>query len=1132
MLYWVTGAILLVYLFVVWFFAGWLNPPGSGVLVLRIGLWLLGLLGAGFTAWWLRRQEKAAKGSDAGGGPSAATTEVDLLVRDAARKLKSSAMGRGASLRNLPLIFLVGDPGSAKTTSILHSALDPELLAGHVYQDNKVVPTRVANFWYTRQAVFVDGGGSLFSQPDLWRRLIKLVQPGRVASAGKQQQAPRAAIVCFDCESFLRPGAPEATLSAARRLGTRLLEISQLLGISFPIYVLFTRADRIGARDTGGSAFVDYVGGLTKDETSQVLGVTLPVRSLQATGVYADEETRRLEKAFDELFYSLSEKRIDLLSSANQAEKLPGIYEFPRELRKLRKTLVQFLVDLARPSQLSVNPFLRGFYFSGVRPTVIEDVAATLPEAQASDTGYGSNATVVFGAGGMRAPEPMATPRVSGSRKVPEWVFLSQLFNEVLLKDRVALSASGFSSRVSVFRRIAFASVIGIALTFAAGFLTSFIENSIQNSHVKQAVKDVRAIQTTPGQTPTTSQLQILDRLRQELEPLSAYHNPPKDIPWGLGWWLYSGDYFYGDVRAVYFDQFRTLLFGETQGKLLTVQNGSYEATYYPLKAYLLTTWNSDKNKGQGDFLPAKLYDTWAAGKTVDDPALPALVRRQFDFYSHELSIANPYPNAQSPVPAIARARAVLVNSGVNRQYYQQLRDGVNQKVQRADFCRQFDAHDLLACPHDVEGAFTADGFTQMQAAIDHKAIVSDDWVLNTQGSQKLDEASIRSQIRQQYIQDFIQQWRTVVQSTQFKAYGSLPDASAKLNKLSSTTNPIMSFFWFVSKNTSVDEPAITEAFQPFQSTVPSTTPFNQVTLGNEKYLDALGAVQSVIKVLADSPGSSDPQTVPVNIEKIEDAAKAVGTIKTRYHHNDFHMDDGATNLLKAPFVSAEAVVKKTPNGVGKEEGKSFCAELKELESFYPFDPKGADLPIDKLNSVFAPTSGSLWKLYSSHSLDKVLPKPYDPNGSGKVSRQFAEFFRRAAGVTSSLYGDSPTPHATYSVRLAHSDVGGITLKIGGTTVPDTGQTPLVWTGATTDEVHASLSGLSLGDHEGPWAIFKFISASIRTPNGTNTYDLEFVPQQNGKNINTGSKQTYTYEIKFQGGDPLLGFSKLGCVAP
>src|ERR1700752_192555 len=280
MVYWITVAVLLIYLVLAWFLGTWANPPGAGIWVLRIGLWLLGLLGAGFSVWWFRRQAKAS-GSDFTPMPAAATGEVDLLVRDAVRRLKSSPLGRGASFGNLPLIFLMGDPGSAKTTTIIHSALDPELLAGHVYQDTSVVPTRIANFWYTRQAVFVDAAGALFSQPDLWKRLIKLVQPGRVASAGKKQQAPRAAIVCFDCENFLRPGASEATISVARRLGARLIEISQVLGISFPIYVLFTRADRIGARSDGGSLFLDYVASLTKDESSQVLGATLPVRSLQ-----------------------------------------------------------------------------------------------------------------------------------------------------------------------------------------------------------------------------------------------------------------------------------------------------------------------------------------------------------------------------------------------------------------------------------------------------------------------------------------------------------------------------------------------------------------------------------------------------------------------------------------------------------------------------------------------------------------------------------------------------------------------------------------------------------------------------------------------------------------------------------
>jgi type VI secretion system protein ImpL len=52
---------------------------------------------------------------------------------------------------------------------------------------------------------------------------------------------------------------------------------------------------------------------------------------------------------------------------------------------------VQFLVDLCQHSQLTLGPFLRGFYFTGVRPIVINEVApvAAAPPSQA---GYGSPA--------------------------------------------------------------------------------------------------------------------------------------------------------------------------------------------------------------------------------------------------------------------------------------------------------------------------------------------------------------------------------------------------------------------------------------------------------------------------------------------------------------------------------------------------------------------------------------------------------------------------------------------------------------------------------------------------------------------------------------------------------------------
>ena len=1144
MLYWVTGAVLLVYLLLVWFFAGWLNPPGAGVWVLRIGLWLIGLLGAAFTVWWLRRA-KAAESADSAGVPSGPTTEVDLLVRDAVRKLKNSPMGRSASLGNLPLIFLVGDPSSAKTTTVIHSALDPELLAGQVYQESTVVPTRVANFWYTRQAVFVDGGGGLFSQPDLWRRLIKLVQPGRFASAGSRQQAPRAAIVCFDCERFLRPGAPEATLSAARRLGTRLLEISQLLGISFPIYVLFTKADRIGTRSDGGSAFLDYVAGLTKDESSQVLGVTLPVRSLQASGVYADEETRRLEKAFDELFYSLAEKRVDLLSIGTP-EKLPGIYEFPRELRKLRKIVVQFLVDLARPSQLNVNPFLRGFYFSGVRPTVIEDVAS-MQEVQAPEPAFDGNATVVFGAS-MRAPQPVSTPRSSGPRKVPEWVFLSQLFNEVLLKDRVALSASSVSSRVSLLRRFILASVIGVALIFALGFLTSFIGNFFLERSVKQAVDDARTIHATPGQTPSVDQLQKLDNLRKQLELLSTYSR--EGAPWHLRWWMYSGDDLYPASRQVYFDQFSSLMFAETQGRLLTSLRNvkdkpdptdSYETTYSALKAYLITTSNPEKSTK--DFLPPTLYTTWATGKTGDEQT-GTLARNQFEFYSGELLVSNPYSSSLYTL-AVGRARAYLSNFGGIDRYYLPLKADVSRKVPGASFSRQFrDASDVVSSPHDVEGAFTPDGLTRMQDAIAHNRIVSEDWVLGKLIAQQLDQATLQQQLTDRYNSDFIKEWRTVLQTSSVRGFANFHDSDVKLGRLISPSSPLLELLWFVSHNTHVPLPLIADSFQPVQAVVPDGPPLQYILPSNQTYIEALTKLKSQVSLLASSPsGTGDAGLVNQALGAAQDANGAVSQLAQKFRVDpQFHIETVTQSLLQQPIEHAQALIKMGPKEALNGGGRRLCTEFSQITQRFPFNPNSSqDLPVDQLNALLAPGTGDLWKFYTA-SLAPYLTKQgsryvANPAGTVKISPDFENFFNRAAAFSDALYPNgSPTPRMAFSLKQSSTNIEGLALKVGTDALSGTGQQKnFTWTGAP-EEIQITAKDVFLANWgPGPWAIFRFINEGHPQAKTAGTYELSYtVKQSNGQDVVVnGQKRFYMFELQFSGPNPLrlTDLTGMSCVS-
>src|SRR5258708_31785990 len=72
-IYLVTGAVLLVYLILVWFLGNILHLHGRDIWVLRIGLGLIGILGPGTFLWFKRRGQKlpaGAQGSTQPAGPA------------------------------------------------------------------------------------------------------------------------------------------------------------------------------------------------------------------------------------------------------------------------------------------------------------------------------------------------------------------------------------------------------------------------------------------------------------------------------------------------------------------------------------------------------------------------------------------------------------------------------------------------------------------------------------------------------------------------------------------------------------------------------------------------------------------------------------------------------------------------------------------------------------------------------------------------------------------------------------------------------------------------------------------------------------------------------------------------------
>ncbi len=1142
---------LLVWLVLSWFLGTWLHPSGAGIWILRGGMALIGIAAAAFTIWFLRKKEV-----EAGGGlaPSAGNEDLDHLVRDALRRLKTSAVGRGASLADLPVIFCLGDSGSAKTTTMVHSSLDPELLAGQVFHDNMVIPTSIANLWYTRQAIFVDASGTLTNQPARWKRLVQLLQPAGITGAmRKRQQAPRAAIVCFDCENFLKPGAREATLSTARRLGSRLHEMSQALGASFPIYVLFTRADRIGVRTDGSSLFLDFVSGLTRDEALQVLGATLPVRS-SSSGVYAEEEDRRLGKAFDELFYSLAERRTELLARPHETGKVPGIYEFPRELRKIRTLLVQFLIDLARPSHLNVNPFLRGFYFSGVRPIMVSDVspmAAPQPVEPAFDAG----ATRIFSQHSMGSQAP-APARVATSRKVPEWVFLGQFFNDLLLKDRVALGASAVSVRTNFLRRMIFGTIAAIGVLVAIVVLASFIGNLSLIRGVRQAAEQARTMQAVPGQLPTVDQLQKLDRLRNELQTIATYKR--EGTPWSLRSFLYVGDNIYQPARQVYFARFAELIFNETHERLrLSLRNlkdrpdptDSYEPAYNQLRAYLITTSNPDKSTQ--DFLSPVLFETWAAGRNLD-ANVATLARAQFDFYSTELQQANPY-EIPGDAGVVAHARTYLQQfSGIDR-YYVPLLTAASQKNPDVSFIGRFpDAAGIIDDGKRViRGAFTRGGFAFMQDAMKKPAnLRSEEWVLGPATASQFDPATLQQKIAETYYDDYIKQWRGVLERSHVLISQGDPKAAAKkLEVLTGATSPLLELMWFVSSNTDVGVPDINEVFAPVHAVMPAgkpdRLPDRYISGPNMPYINALGTLAANINTLANSPTGSNPALVESTTASAEAAKQAARQLVAGSIDQKLHTERLVGDLLEEPILSAQKALAGSGKAPLNEAGKAFCRQLDGVRSFFPFNPNGADLPIDQLNALIAPaadqSAGALWKYYNTTWAPFLtrVGSQYQANNAGavKITPEFVAFFNRMSALSGALYSaGTSVPRMTYTLQQLPSNVEGLGLKVGFESLNGTGQQKtFVWTG-TNENVEATAKGNLLGTGiSGQWAIFRFVSNANWTAQGPSAYNLEWVMQSNGRDIilPNGKKMSYSYQLQTSGFNALKpsAMSGMKCVA-
>lgn len=1062
-----------LYISLTWILTGLLGLKGKELMIVRIGLTLIGLIAAAVCVWFVKRREKEAA-EPAMPEPSASGGQVDFLIREANQRLASSSAG--TRLSGLPVFLVLGESGSTKTSIIANSGLDAELIAGQAHQDSNVVPTPCANIWYARGAAFVEAGGPLLANEEQLSRLIAYLKPGRLASlVGKSAQSPRAAIVCVDVSQV---GSGEAALASARRLNSILASISAKFAIRLPVYVLFTKCDRV-------PFFAEYVRNLGRDEATQVFGCTLLLEP-SSGGVYSERESQRFGALLQGLVHDLCEKRLDYMARELEPFKRPDIYEFPREFRKLRDHMVRYLVELGRPSQLRAAHFLRGFYFTGVRPIVV-DYAAPAPAAQQPQAGsFSGEATSLFKAAAPRPAAPAPAP--GGSRRVPQWTFLSHFFADVLLQDRGALGASGQNVRASLFRRLLLAGGIFLLLVYIVGATVSFFNNRALQTEIADASRALAAARDEALQLPSSDSLKRLDRLRASVEKLSLYER--EGAPLSLRWGLYSGGGLYPAARRVYFARFADLLFRQTQAGLLSQlralprtpgPDDKYDGPYAALKAYLITTSNPDKSTSE--FLTPVLSQTWLAGRAID-PERKQLADRQFDFYANELKFSNPYSSDNDAV-AIDRARAYLNQFAGSRRVYQFMLAEASRANPPINFNKQLPGSaDVVVVPREVPGAFSKKGWAFMQDAIKNadKYFAGERWVLGPDAGANIDRAKLEQELRAFYNADFKDAWRAFLASANVVRYGSIKEAAVKLAKTSGPTSPLLALFAVVSQNTGVESDELKQIFQPSHQVVPPTVVDQYIGGDNQPYMNALLNLQSSLDQLAAGPAGMDSPLAGQTYSNAGQAKVVALSLAQKFRpDNEGHVEATVTKLLLAPITYVESLVQKLGPQQLNGAGATLCAALNPILKKYPFtmDAK-VQATLQELNSVFQPGQGTLWTLYQD-AFSKVLMRQGTeyaarPDSPFPIRPQFVSFFNRAAAVTQALYADgSPNPRLAYSMRAMPSEgISKLVLQVDGQSAKlgDAQPQQFVW---PSNSVRVTIDS-GTQEYDGPWGAFAFFA--------------------------------------------------------
>ncbi|WP_455205296.1 type VI secretion system membrane subunit TssM [Kaarinaea lacus] len=692
------------------------------------------------------------------------------------RKTKLKGMQGEQQLYELPWYIIIGPPGSGKTTAIINSGLRFPLGDRFGKQALRGVGgTRDCDFWFTDEAVLVDTAGRYTTQDshaDMdkagWDGFLDLLKKHR------RRRPINGVLIAISLSELMQQSEGER-MNHASTIKHRIQELYHKLGISFPVYILFTKTDLV-------AGFMEFFDDLGREEREQVWGITFPMDNPNNPEGVA----HLFSNEFDALTARLNNRLNTRLHQERDLNRRAQIHAFPHQMASLKQTADAFLQDIFRPSRYEDRFLLRGVYFtSGTQEgTPIDRIMGSLAN--------------IFGL------DRQAAPQFSGQGRS---YFLTGLFKQVIFSEAgVAGTDQRLERQRSWLLRGAYAAAIVATLAATLTWVGSYTANA---THISALDKYIDSYQTLKKERDKNDDIvAILPALNE----LRSAQNVYKDS--GLSWLSSLGLNKRATMEPQAEAAYRRALItdflpriGKRIENQLKTGTRDTEFLHGALKAYLMLY---DLQHLDPVYMKLWMGIDWGnkyAGDTARQEQLTAHLNALFESTFEPIQVnATLVANSRNILRQVPFAQRVYTRlkqeASVNKEYainIPSLLGGPGQDV----FKFKQEKNSLLHIP----SLFTYKGFHQVYLKEGmHFASESTEetWVLGDTETIKVDADALNKQVRKLYINDYIRTWENALANIELARFSNLDHGIRSLEVLSGPQSPLTSLLVVVDENTAL----------------------------------------------------------------------------------------------------------------------------------------------------------------------------------------------------------------------------------------------------------------------------------------------------------------------------------------